>query len=686
DEALLLAVEGVRLDDSRDTRANLLAAVSKTPTLVGTLRSDTGLISAAVSPDNRIVAVTHAWADVEFFDIDTKKSLGRYDELTAASRVAFRPDGKQLAVGNQPDPAERTTFDSMPLRLVDPTTFAEQPAQLGGQPERSFTVAPDYSADGRFLAASFGIVVDPTADALSEPESSRLVVWDVTKPEQPVTSIDLPNYNYYPALSPDGSVVYVGHLDPSSVTAYDVASGRELMSSALPGYILTLSPDGTVLAAADGAEISLIDAATLQERIRLRRHTGNLGDVEFSADGALLASGADDNTALVWDVASGEIRQELNGHSGSVWGLAFTSDGSLVTSSLDETVHFWDIEGTRRFIPRSPSAEPLPVEDGWGFTSNDVIAHGRLEMPDAPGQPASAVLFRDVATGRVTALDTRHGGSGHWFAWRPDGRRFASVGADLFVRVWDWPTLQLVTEQQVLQNDAVDVDFTGDGTRLVVAESKGRVLTLDAESLAPAGPTIRLDTGLNAIKANPDNRTAIVFTSGYDYAMVDLDQGRVLRRGEIHFGSLPGGNGEFSPDGRRIAVTQGRRVRVMDVASGDWLGPPVLARINTISYAPDGSTFATGGQDGAVSLWDGNTGSLLGTVVPGAFEPDLWAHFLPDGHTVLIATFVGDVYTWDTRSAHWVDFACQVVGRNLTTEEWNAVFEDRAYRKTCPEN
>ena len=131
DESLLLAVEGVRLDDSRDTRANLLAAMSNTPALVGTLRSDTGLIDAAVSPDNRMVAVTHSWADVEFFDIDTKESLGRYDELTAASRVAFRPDGKQLAVGNQPDPAAPSTFDPMPLRLVDPTTFAEQPVQLG---------------------------------------------------------------------------------------------------------------------------------------------------------------------------------------------------------------------------------------------------------------------------------------------------------------------------------------------------------------------------------------------------------------------------------------------------------------------------------------------------------------------------------------------------------------------------
>ena len=266
------------------------------------------------------------------------------------------------------------------------------------------------------------------------------------------------------------------------------------MSSALPGWILTLSPDGTVLAAADGAEISLIDAATLQERIRLRRHTGYLGDVEFSADGALLASGADDNTALVWDVASGEIRQELNRHSGSVWGLAFTSDGSLVTSSLDETVHFWDIEGTRRFISRSPSAEPIPVTDGWAFPSNDAIAHARFEMPGAPGQPAAAVFFRDVATGQVTALDTRHGSWGLvclasrrppvCHAWEPTSSSGCGTGQPSSSSP---SNRSCRTTRSTLTSPATEPAWSW-------PRSEGRVLTLDAESLEPAGPTIRLDT------------------------------------------------------------------------------------------------------------------------------------------------------------------------------------------------
>ena len=40
DHSLLLAVEGVRLDDSTDTRANLLAALSRSPELIATIRAD----------------------------------------------------------------------------------------------------------------------------------------------------------------------------------------------------------------------------------------------------------------------------------------------------------------------------------------------------------------------------------------------------------------------------------------------------------------------------------------------------------------------------------------------------------------------------------------------------------------------------------------------------------------------
>ena len=58
--------------------------------------------------------------------------------------------------------------------------------------------------------------------------------------------------------------------------------------------------------------------------------------------------------------------------------------------------------------------------------------------------------------------------------------------------------------------------------------------------------------------------------------------------------------------------------------------------------------------------------------------------FLADGHTVLIASSAGGVYTLDTRLEHWIEVACAIAGRNLTEDEWSDAFDDRPYRETCP--
>ena len=58
DQSLLLAVEGMRLDDSIDTRANLLAALNRSPELIGSIRGEGTLVD--VSDDGELVAVSGA--------------------------------------------------------------------------------------------------------------------------------------------------------------------------------------------------------------------------------------------------------------------------------------------------------------------------------------------------------------------------------------------------------------------------------------------------------------------------------------------------------------------------------------------------------------------------------------------------------------------------------------------------
>ncbi len=63
-----------------------------------------------------------------------------------------------------------------------------------------------------------------------------------------------------------------------------------------------------------GRTSCIIDAATLTEVRRLQGHADVLQVIRFSPSGALLASGSDDRTAIVWDVATGERRELLSGH------------------------------------------------------------------------------------------------------------------------------------------------------------------------------------------------------------------------------------------------------------------------------------------------------------------------------------------------------------------------------------
>src|SRR5438270_462376 len=71
-----------------------------------------------------------------------------------------------------------------------------------------------------------------------------------------------------------------------------------------------------------------------------------------SADGKLLATGADGGLVRVWDAATGRLLRKLTHTSltarGPVSGLAFTPDGKLLaTGSADRKVTLWEADGGR---------------------------------------------------------------------------------------------------------------------------------------------------------------------------------------------------------------------------------------------------------------------------------------------------------------------------------------------------
>ena len=606
--------------------------------------------------------------------------------------VAFRPDGRQLAIANGDlrDPGR--------VRLVDADTFEEVPVQLGGVSAPSPSLAAwdlNYSSDGRSLAGLFEL---PGTDDFKTP--AEAVVWDLAAPEQPIQRIETDDA-WGAALSPDGQRLYVGswQLDPQlavhrpTISVYDVITGRRLRSVYEPydpryeGQMdrsdqLAVSPDGTTVAAVDGGEVVLLDASTLALQRRLTGPPEHVQTVEFSRDGTMVASGSDHGTVLVWDVAAGTRREELHGDAGPVSDLAFSPDDTILYSAADKLLA-WDLRGDHGFVQRivqperddSLSSRAIPAPDGEAvayFANSSPVAHH------------STIQFRNVATGRlgepiVTA--TENVGA----AWRPpEAEQFATTDGEGFVRVWNWRRNALVAQRKVADGPIEAIAYSKDGRRIVVGERSGAVFQVDADTLEPIGRRIDLAAAVQQVLTTPDPRTALVVLTDGSSAQVDLVDGSIVK---TDLGVAPT-SAAISPDGTRLAVgTAKGQVGVADIRTGEWVRPLAGGHggwVQTVAWAPDGNTLVSSGNDGQVEVWDSRTGEPPSTITPGT--GNVWAagEFLPDGHTVLVATRDGAVYTWDTRVDQWIAFACRVAGRNLTTAEWRDAFANRPYRQTCP--
>jgi WD40 repeat protein len=377
---------------------------------------------------------------------------------------------------------------------------------------------------------------------------------------------------------------------------------------------------------------------------------------------------------------------------GTITGLGFSPDGStLYSASEDQGVLAWDVGGERRLIPRVADLNLEPVLGRQVAVSPDGDAVAYIEPTGSGADSTRTIRFFDVDTGRLGAPVVVGPGSSRP-AWRaPDFEHVALADEEGYVRVWDWRTGAVVAERQLIAGPLAALDFTSDGSRLVIGEgSAGPSVTLgglhqvDAETLQPVRSTLPLDYVVQDVAINADGHTAIVLYQGVRMASMDLATGQVAYEKFLGFGSR---SAELSPDGNTVVVVcENGAVAVIDAETGEWIQQPWVSRDHNAgyaAYAPDGVSFATFGPYETIALWDGADGLPIGTIGRVTQAREMAAGFLRDGHTLLIATFDGRVYTWDNRIEQWIDHACRLAGRNLTADEWRDAFDDRPYRETC---
>jgi eukaryotic-like serine/threonine-protein kinase len=306
--------------------------------------------------------------------------------------------------------ANRGSPSAIPMASVEKSS-AEPMAVLSANAGTVWSVAFDPNSDTLAMAVEDGSVRLwdlPTKSIKTTFKAHRGVIW-VTRfapdgsylatggddgllklwrmgESEPFRTFPHPNAVRGLTLSHDGQRLYAGDRQ-GGLHVWSVDSEEPLAQSQQPDaiYAVALSPDGSALATAGSDKaIRLLNAATLQPKLPLEGHAGQVYALAFNRDGSRLASVGWDQTIRIWDAGSGLLQNSWKAHGGDIWTVAYSPDGArLATGGIDGAVRLWNPE-----------------------------------------------------TGEATATYLGHKIAVHSLAFHPEGKLLASGGRDGAVRVW----------------------------------------------------------------------------------------------------------------------------------------------------------------------------------------------------------------------------------------------------------
>ncbi|KAF3074921.1 hypothetical protein CFAM422_002706 [Trichoderma lentiforme] len=357
--------------------------------------------------------------------------------------------------------------------------------------------------------------------------------------------------------------------------------------------------------------------------------------LEFSPDGAQIASADADRTVRIWDLETGMCLHILKCSCDTEL-LAFSPNGKHLATGSFTSVEIWDL---------STSAHLFTLKSETSISSLAFSFDGtRFAASYSDEFIGSFIRTWDLATG-IKLKTCKLPGIGmvecRCTAFAPDGTHLACVETKYHhrrIHIWNLTTDRHLPALEMTLNCFILISpvFSADAAQLAVPATDGTIHifdTLTGACLLKLGQIC----GLPEIKFSAASTRLMTKSWPEDLRIWDSVTGECLRRFNVDWRRISA----VSSDGM-LAVSGFSEVEIWDMAIGgpmDVLGATIGGFVQASVFSPDGTQLAIAsaylGKDCVIKILDPDNGTCL-KQFQYAQEKDIGSMvFFPDGKRLL---------------------------------------------------
>ncbi len=322
----------------------------------------------------------------------------------------------------------------------------------------------------------------------------------------------------------------------------------------------------------NSTEITIPERLSWQCFQTLKGHQANIGAIDISSDGKIIASAGEDQTIKLWQRETGKLIYSFVGVNEPLQTLAISPNGkSIIAGGLDGRISQWQLDTKQ---------------------------------------------YKSSFFARVNAPDS-HDGVILQLAFAANERFIVSASNDKTLRIWGYYTGEL-KRTLIGHEEAVNTCAISPDSQIIASGSDDKTIKLWRFDHSYAYQTFIGDrAAVNSLAFSNDGQYLISGGSDKTIKIWDIKTGKIIRSWQAHEQAII--SIAINPHRHLIASASRTEIKIWQGQTGELI--KVLRGTAPLKFSPDGQFLITGSYGDKVKIWSEMLGEL--EILPSDSE-DWW--------------------------------------------------------------